>query len=158
MTAALDVVVLERWDDRTMSSDDHHALLAAGRLGVLATVKASGLPQLSPVQPFYDRRAGELHVSMTEGRAKTANLRRDPWAALHLDHPDFWSYAVLEGGVTLSDVAARPDDDAVEELVGLYRALQGEHDDWDDYRATMVRDRRLVVRLRPTYAYGALRG
>ena len=65
-------------------------------------------------------------------------------------------YAVLEGDVELSDVAATPDDATVEELVDLYRSLQGEHEDWDDYRAAMVAERRVVVRIRPNHAYGAL--
>jgi hypothetical protein len=54
-------------------------------------------------------------------------------------------------------VAKDPYDAAVEELIDLYRAVQGEHPDWDDYRAAMVRDRRLVVRLRAERAYGAVR-
>ena len=123
---------------------------------VLATLKSDGLPQLSNVVHAVDD-DGVVRVSTTADRAKYANLRRTPWAALHVNGPDFWSYAVLEADVELSAVAAAPDDDAVEELVSLYRALSGEHDDWDDYRATMVRDRRLVVRLTPTRAYGALR-
>ena len=57
---------------------DPHTLIAESRLGVLATIKSNGLPQLSPVTPFYDRDAGVIYVSMTEGRAKTANLRRVP--------------------------------------------------------------------------------
>lgn len=57
----------------TASGFDPHDLLAEARLGVLATIKSSGLPQLSPVTPFYDRTAGVIFVSMTEGRAKTAN-------------------------------------------------------------------------------------
>ena len=57
----------------------------------------------------------------------------------------------------VSDVAADPGDATVDELVELYRSLQGEHEDWDDYRAAMVRDRRVVVRIRPTHAYGTLR-
>jgi hypothetical protein len=69
----------------------------------------------------------------------------------------FFSYAVVEGDVELSAVAARPDDDTVDELVELYRAMSGEHPDWADYRAAMVADRRLVVRLTPTRAYGLLR-
>jgi hypothetical protein len=64
---------------------------------------------------------------------------------------------VIEGDVTLSDIAADPADDAVEELVELYRSLAGEHDDWDDYRAAMVSERRAVLRIRPARAYGALR-
>ena len=100
---------------------------------------------------------GWIRVSTTADRAKYANLRRWPWAAVKVDGENFWSYAVLEGDVTLSDVAGAPDDEVVAELVELYRGLSGEHQDWDDYRRTMVADRRLVIRIHPTYAYGALR-
>lgn len=71
-------------------------LLTRSRLGVLATIKSDGRPQLSPVMPFYDEEAGVLYVSMTEGRAKTANLRRDPRAALEVTGPDGWSWATAE--------------------------------------------------------------
>ena len=54
-------------------------------------------------------------------------------------------------------MAAEPHDAAVDELVEVYRSISGEHEDWDDYRAAMVRERRVVVRLTPTRAYGALR-
>ena len=122
---------------------------------VLTTIKRDGKPQLSNVlHAVGDDRV--IRVSTTADRAKYANLRRTPWAALHVDGENFWSYAVLEGDVELSDVAATPDDATVEELVDLYRSLQGEHDDWDDYRAAMVKDRRVVVRLKPTHAYGML--
>ncbi len=80
----------------------------------------------------------------------------DAWAAVHVTQPDFRAYAVLEGAVELSPVAARPDDDTVTELVAYYRALSGEHEDWDDYRAAMVAGRRAVVRLTPDRAYGML--
>jgi PPOX class probable F420-dependent enzyme len=123
---------------------------------VLTTIKRDGKPQLSNVlHAVGDDEV--IRISTTADRAKYANLRRNPWAALHVDGADFWSYAVLEGDVELSDVAAAPDDATVEELVGLYRSLQGEHEDWDDYRAAMVAERRVVVRIRPTHAYGALR-
>jgi hypothetical protein len=61
---------------------------------------------------------------------------------------------VVDGHAELAEVARDPHDAAVEELVDLYRAVQGDHPDWDDYRAAMVRDRRLVVRLRADRAYG----
>jgi PPOX class probable F420-dependent enzyme len=126
------------------------------RESVLTTLRKDGRPQLSNVlQGVGDD--GAIRISTTADRAKYANLRRTPWAALHVNGPNFWSYAVIEGDVTLSAVAADPDDAAVDELVELYRSLQGEHDDWDDYRAAMVRDRRVVVRIHPTRAYGALR-
>jgi PPOX class probable F420-dependent enzyme len=123
---------------------------------VLTTLKSDGKPQLSNVLHAVDDE-GAIRVSTTADRAKYANLRRTPWAALHVLGKDFWSYAVLEGDVELSEVVADPHDAAADELVAVYRALSGEHDDWDAYRAAMVRDRRVVVRLRPTHAYGLLR-
>ena len=128
----------------------------ANHQSVLTTLRRDGRPQLSNVVHLV----GEdslIRVSTTADRAKYANLARQPWAALKVDGENFWSYAVLEGDVTLSNVAVAPDDTTVEELVALYRGLSGEHEDWADYRRTMVSDRRLVVRLHPTYAYGALR-
>src|SRR3954468_9059241 len=123
---------------------------------VLTTLRRDGRPQLSNVLVGVGV-DGLLRVSTTADRAKYANLRRTPWAAVLVDGDSFWSYAVLEGDVELSEVAADPHDATVDELVELYRSLSGEHDDWEDYRAAMVRERRVVVRLRPTRAYGALR-
>ena len=123
---------------------------------VLTTIRADGRPQLSNVLHVVGD-DGVIRVSITTDRAKYVNLRRTPWAALHVTSDDFWAYAVLEGDVTLSDVATGPDDPAVEELVAHYRAGVGEHPDWDDFRAAMVRDGRVLVRLRPTRAYGMLR-
>ena len=133
--------------------------LAAARArnqSVLTTIKRDGRPQLSNVLHGVDEH-GVIRVSTTTDRAKYANLRRTPWAAVLVDGESFWSYAVVEGDVTLSEVAADPHDAAADELVELYRSLSGEHDDWEDYRAAMVRDRRVVVRISPTHAYGALR-
>jgi PPOX class probable F420-dependent enzyme len=123
------------------------------RQSVLVTLRGNGRPQLSNVlhHVFDD---GLIRISVTADRAKYRNLAREPWGALHVTRDDFFAYAVLEGAVELSPVAASPDDATVEELVELYRALLGEHDDWDDYRRTMVTDRRVVVRLRPDRAYG----
>ena len=125
------------------------------RRGVLVTLKRDGRPQLSNVMYAIDG-DGAVRVSITADRAKAKNLRRDPRASLHVTRDDFYAYAVLEGDVELSAVAAAPGDAVVDELVELYRSLAGEHDDWDDYRAAMVRDRRLVARLTPTHAYGML--
>ena len=117
----------------TTSGFDPHALLAEARLGVLATIKASGMPQLSPVTPFYDRAAGVIYVSMTEGRAKTANLRRDPRAALEVTSSDGWSWATAEGPVTLTGPGADPHGPEVQALVDYYRSAAGEHPDWEEY-------------------------
>ncbi|MFD4631235.1 PPOX class F420-dependent oxidoreductase [Streptomyces sp. NPDC058284] len=135
-------------------SFDPYALLAESRLGVLATIKADGRPQLSPVMPFYDREAGLLHVSMTEGRAKTANLRRDPRATLEVTSPDGRSWATAEGTATLTGPGTDPEGPEVEALVRYYRAASGEHPDWDEYRAVMVADRRVLMTMTVDHVYG----
>jgi hypothetical protein len=66
----------------------------------------------------------------------------------------FRRYAVAEGTATLSEVATEPDDDAVDELVELYRRVAGEHPDWDEYRAAMITDKRRVVRIPVDRVYG----
>ncbi|MCZ7418709.1 MULTISPECIES: PPOX class F420-dependent oxidoreductase [unclassified Micromonospora] len=129
-------------------------LIAGRSLGVLATIRRDGRPQLSNVVYAYDRTNGLIRVSVTDGRAKTANLRRDPRASFHVASDDGWSYAVAEVRAELTPVAAEPGDDTVAELVDLYRAVQGEHPDWDDYRRAMVAERRLVLRLRVERLYG----
>ena len=133
---------------------DPRALLAESRIGVLATIKANGLPQLSPVTPFYDRDAETILVSMTEGRAKTANLRRDPRAALEVTSADGWSWATAEGDATLIGPGTDPNGPEVEALVDYYRRAAGEHPDWDDYRSVMVSDRRVLLKLAVTHVYG----
>lgn len=121
-------------------------------IGVLVTLKHDGRPQLSNVMYHVDD--GVIRISVTSGRAKTANLRRDPRASLYVGRQDGWAYLVIEADAELTGVATAPDDAVVEELVQLYRSLQGEHPDWDEYRRSMVDDERLVARLRPTRAYG----
>src|SRR3712207_9588460 len=91
----------------------------------IVTLKRDGKPQLSNVLHAVGE-DGFVRVSTTDGRAKTANLRRTPWAALHLNGDSFWSYVVLEGDAEVSPVAEAPDDATVEELVQLYRSLSGE--------------------------------
>lgn len=139
-----------------MRIDEALAAARANHQSVLATLRADGRPQLSNVVHYADE-VGVVRISTTADRAKYVNLTRKPWAALKVDGSSFWSYAVLEGDVQLSAVAAEPDDSTVDELVSLYRGLSGEHPDWADYRRVMVADRRLVIRLLPTYAYGLLR-
>ena len=123
------------------------------RNGVLITLKRDGRPQSSNIA-YVVGEDGLVRISVTEGRAKTRNMRRDPRVSLHVSADDFWSYVVLEGDAELSPVATDPGDATVDELVEYYRVMQGEHPDWDEYRAAMVRDERLVLRIRATHAYG----
>ena len=141
--------------------DDLLALAGSHNLGALVTLKRDGRPQLSNVNYTLatdpDAGTAVVRVSVTDGRAKVANLRRDPRASLMVGSPDGWSYAVLEGKAELSPVAEREDDATVEELIEVYRAVRGEeHPDWDDYRRAMVADRRLVLRLHVEHAYGVV--
>jgi PPOX class probable F420-dependent enzyme len=133
---------------------DPHALLEESRLGILATIRANGRPQLSPVMPFYDRAAGLLYVSMTEGRAKTVNLRRDPRVSLEVTAADGWSWATADGTATLVGPGTDPAGPEVEALVEYYRAAAGEHPNWDEYRAVMVSDRRVLMTMRVEHVYG----
>ncbi|BBY94471.1 PPOX class F420-dependent enzyme [Mycobacterium gallinarum] len=133
---------------------DPRTLLADSRLGVLATIKANGLPQLSPVTPFYDRDADVIYVSMTEGRAKTANLRRDPRAAIEVTSSDGWAWATAEGSVTLTGPGADENGPEVQALVDYYRKAAGEHPDWEEYRSVMVSDRRVLMTMTVERVYG----
>jgi PPOX class probable F420-dependent enzyme len=139
-----------------MSTDsaDLWALVGTTGRGALVTLKRDGRPQLSNVDYFAGPAAGLIRVSTTEGRAKVHNLRRDPRASLYVTTAGGSAYAVAEGLAELSDVALDRADATVEELIEVYRGVQGEHPDWDDYRAAMVADRRLVVRLRVDHIYG----
>lgn len=134
--------------------DEQHRLLHDVRQGVLATIKRSGMPQLSPVTPYYDRDAATIQVSMTEGRAKTANLRRDPRAALSVESEDGRAWATAEGPVELVGPGADPHGPEVEALVQWYRAAAGEHPDWEEYREVMVRDRRVLMTMHVQRVYG----
>lgn len=139
---------------RHVFDDKLLALISGNSLGVLATIKQDGRPQLSNVSYHFDARAVALLVSVTEPRAKTRNLRRDPRASVHVSSDDGWAYAVAEGTVTLTPPAMTPNDDTVEALIGLYRSIAGEHSDWDDYRRAMVEDRRVLLTMPISHLYG----
>lgn len=140
-----------------MSTDARMLDVVAGQhWGVLAVVKPDGRPHLSNVGYAYDPDARLFRVSVTDGRAKTRHLRADPRVTLHVASKDFWTWVAVEGTAELTPVAAAPDDATVDELVTYFRAINGEHENWDEYRAAMVADRRLVVRFRPERTYGQL--
>ena len=121
---------------RQVFDDKLLALISGNSMGVLATIKQDGRPQLSNVSYHFDPRAVALQVSITEPRAKTRNLRRDPRASIHVSSDDGWAYAVAEGEAIFTPPAASSHDDTVEALIALYRNIAGEHPDWDDYWRT----------------------
>lgn len=124
---------------RSFIREHHHA--------VMATRRRDGSPQLSPVACNVDA-AGFVVVSSRETALKVANVRRDPRVSLCvLSDGFFGEWIQVDGTAT---VVSLPE--AMEPLVDYYRSTAGEHPDWDDYRAAMVRDRRVLVRMEITRA------
>lgn len=149
---------------RQVFDDKLLAVISGNSIGVLATIKHDGRPQLSNVQYHFDPRKLLIQVSIAEPRAKTRNLRRDPRASILVDADDGWSYAVAEGTAQLTPPAAAPDDDTVEALIALYRNIAGEHPDLgrlpagDGHRSACVADAADLARIRPAARYALTPG
>jgi len=124
-----------------VTPDEARELIRQHHRAVLATFRADGRPQLSPVTPGVDDE-GRVEISTTAPSAKVRNLRRDPRISLCLLNPQFYGdWGQVEGTAEIVELP-----EAMELLVAYYRRISGEHPDWDDYRAAMVRDQRVVVR------------
>ena len=127
------------------------------RLGVLITIRADGRPQSSDIVYYVD--SGTFSISVTAGRAKTANLRRDPRAVLHVSDEKAWSYVSLDGTVELTPATTSPDDATSDALVDYFERVAGSpHADWDEYRQAMIDEGRLIARFAPASAAGHIRG
>jgi PPOX class probable F420-dependent enzyme len=128
--------------------------LRAQPVVVMATLHRDGRPQLSLVRPWIHGDRAE--ISLTDTRAKTRNLRADPRAALLAATADGQGFVVGEGTATLSIVSTEPGDETGQALARLYRALAGDHPDWDDFYRAMTNDKRLVatIEVSNTYAGG----
>ena len=130
---------------------------AERRLGVLITIRADGRPQSSDIVSYVD--SGTFSISVTADRAKTANLRRDPRAVLHVSDEKAWSYVSLDGTVELTPATTSPDDATSDALVDYFERVAGSpHPDWDEYRQAMIDERRLMAHFTPTSATGFLHG
>jgi PPOX class probable F420-dependent enzyme len=122
--------------------DEAREFVRLNHRAVLATMRRDGTPQLSPVTCGVDS-DGFVVVSTRETAAKTKNARRDPRAWLCVLSDGFFGrFVQLEGGVT---VVSLPE--AMEGLVDYYRSISGEHPDWSEYRESMVREQRVLLRL-----------
>lgn len=108
----------------------------------LVTTRKDGRPQVSPVSGGIDDE-GRVVISTYPGRAKTANLRRDPRATV-LFHGDDWddAYVQVDGTAEVIDMP-----EAVEPLVDYYRSIAGEHPDWDEYREAMAKQGKSLIRI-----------
>ena len=125
-----------------MDLDEARAYLRANHHSVLIARKPDGSPQPSPVVHAVDD-GGQLVVSSREPAYKVRNLRRDPRVTL-CAFPDgfFGTWVVAEGRATIV-----PLPEALEALVDLYRRVAGEHPDWEEFRAAMAREQRVLIRV-----------
>jgi PPOX class probable F420-dependent enzyme len=127
--------------------------VAANPRGVLATYRLDGQAQMSPVTAGVDG-AGRIIISVTEDRAKARNARRDPRVALCVFTEAFYGpWVQVEGEARFVD-----GPEQIDALVDYYRTMSGEHDNWDEYRAAMVRDRRVLLRFEIARASGPAAG
>ena len=123
------------------------------RNGVLITLRRDGRPQSSDVA--YALADGVFTISVTNDRAKTANMRRDPRVVLHLSEPSSHAYLAFDGRVEISPVAADPADATSDALVTYFERVTGAaHPNWQQFRAAMVAEGRVVVRFTPTSVVG----
>jgi PPOX class probable F420-dependent enzyme len=121
--------------------------LRANHRSVLLTRKRNGDPQMSPITHGVDG-LGRVVISSREPAYKVRNLRRDPRASLlGLNDKFYGQWVQVDGTATLISLP-----DAMEPLVELYRQIQGEHPDWNDYRAAMLREQRLIIAITPIAA------
>ncbi|MDQ1586826.1 MAG: hypothetical protein QOH80_2191 [Actinomycetota bacterium] len=124
-----------------MTPDEARAFLLDNHRAVMATFRSDGRPQLSPVTTAVDDQ-GRVMISTRQTAMKTKNLRRDPRISLCLLNDGFFGdWAQVEGSAEIVELP-----EAMDLLVDYYRRVSGEHPDWDDYRAAMERDKRVVVR------------
>ena len=140
-----------------MDLTDAVTFARARKQGVLATIRSNGRPQLSNIA-YVPGEGDTFLISVTDDRAKTANLRRDPRASLYVLGDNFYQYVVIEARAELSPVAADPNDATVEALIRYYEGASGAHPNWDEYRAAMIDDKRIALTLRPERAYGLIGG
>jgi len=111
---------------------------------LLLTTRADGRPQASPLTCGVDS-AGRLVMSTYPERAKTRNARRDPRVSV-IVLSDEWNdpWVQIDGTAEVIDTP-----DSVEPLVEYFRVISGEHPDWDEYRAAMVRQGKSLIRVTP---------
>ena len=127
---------------KVMDVDEALRFVAGNHRVVLATLRSDGQPQLSPVVAVVDGE-GRVVISTRRTALKTKNLRRHPRAWLCvLNEGFFGSWAQLEGPVEIVELP-----EAMAGLEDYYRRATGEHPDWDDYRAAMEREQRVLLRI-----------
>ena len=124
------------------SPEDAINFIGQHHRAVLVTTRGDGRPQVSPVTCAVDG-DGKVVISTRETAIKTKNLRRSPEATLCVVSDEFFGPWVYVSGAT--EIVPLPE--AMDGLIEYYRSVSGEHPDWDDYRAAMERERRVLLRI-----------
>ena len=131
------------------------AWAAERKHGVVITIRKDGRPQSSDI--VYALDGTTFLISLTDDRAKTRNMVRDPRVVLHLTDPSSWSYVSFDGTVETTPATTSPTDATGDALVDYYERVAGEaHPDWDEYRQAMIDEGRLVAGFTPTTAVGQI--
>ncbi|WP_219420619.1 PPOX class F420-dependent oxidoreductase [Pseudonocardia nigra] len=125
-----------------MDLDEARKVIREQHRAVLATMRDDGRPQMSPVLVAVDDE-GRVVVSTRETAVKVRNLRRDPrlWLCV-LPDGFFGRWIQVDGR---AEIVSLPD--AMDGLVDYYRRTAGEHENWDEYRAAMRAERRVLLRV-----------
>lgn len=137
-----------------MELEDAADHLAGHVQAALAVVDDEGFPHVSRIVQYFD--GVTCRISLTADRVKTGHLRARPRATLHVRGDDDWHWVSVVADAELSPVATDPDGEVATELLEVYEAIAGPHDDAQEFRQEMVAQGRLVLRLTPRRVYGQL--
>lgn len=145
----------QKCDTGAMDLSDALSWANERRTAALITLRRDGRAQSSDIA--FAVIGDTIKISLTDSRAKTANMRRDNRVVLHITEPGAWSYVSIDATVELSPVCTSPDDATADELVAVYQAVTGaDHPDWDEFRRAMVGEGRVVARVTPHSVTGQI--
>ena len=131
--------------NRAVSRSELEDFIRPRHKAVLLTTRADGRAQASPVTSGFDRE-GRIVVSSYPERAKVHNARSNPEVSVVVLSDDFaGAWVQVDGTAEVLDLP-----EALDGLVEYFRVISGEHSDWDEYRAAMVRQGKSLLRITPT--------
>ncbi len=125
-----------------MNLDEARTFLKTHHRAVMTTIREDARPQMSPILIGVNS-AGQGIVSSRETAYKVRNLRRDPRVYICVFTDKFYGKWIQVEGT--AHILSLPD--ALEPLVDFYKTVVGEHPDWEDYRAAMFREKRVLIQI-----------
>lgn len=138
---------------RVLTGPELSRLLREQQFGVLANIRSTGHPHLSTVLYNWDEETRTVRVSTTAERLKSRLARANSRAALHVQGPDVWSFAVAEGEAEVSEPTAEPGDAIGRELLSLTPGFEDPADE-AAFLEQLVAEHRVVIRIRVSRLYG----